>query len=58
MSWIVTKANANDICPQAMHEVSQFQVLNAYTLLHQITSHLYVNVTYKSQVASQIWFEF
>ena len=39
--------------PQAMHELSQYHVPNAHTLSHRTASHSYVNVAYKSPVASR-----
>ena len=36
-----------------MHELSQSHVPNAHTLSHRMASHSYVNVAYKSPVASR-----
>ena len=42
-----------NISSQAMHELFQSHVPNAHTLSYQMASHSYVNISYKSPVASR-----
>ena len=53
MSWIATKANAMIRSPYAMHDLFPTHIPNAHTLSHRTASHSYVNVAYKSPVASR-----